>query len=70
MRNQKYSSFVALVTENHPRWHADIKPDNILNVGNRWKLADPGFSKFRIEDARTALTKADFGGGTITYGEC
>jgi hypothetical protein len=29
-----------------PRWHADIKPDNILLVNGRFKLADFGASAF------------------------
>ena len=28
------------------RWHADIKPDNILSVRGRLKLADFGFASF------------------------
>jgi serine/threonine protein kinase len=27
-------------------WHGDIKPDNILLVKGRYKLADFGFTKF------------------------
>ncbi|KAK4449664.1 hypothetical protein QBC34DRAFT_87472 [Podospora aff. communis PSN243] len=48
-------------------WHADLKPDNILRVGNTWRLADIGFAKFRLNLGRK-LGKADFVGGTVTYG--
>lgn len=47
-------------------WHADIKPDNILTVQGRFKLADPGFVKFvrkSGQDPEEVLL-----GGTATYG--
>lgn len=43
-------------------WHADIKPDNILRVGLKFKLADFGFAKF--ERKRQTILY----GGTDTYG--
>ena len=67
-----YSSFpcvsVALLTS--VRWHADIKPDNILLVQGKFKLADPGFMKFvsqRLNSAEEA-EKVIIEGGTRTYG--
>jgi hypothetical protein len=60
------------------RWHADIKPDNILRVKGRFKLADPGFAKFKKSEAIEKLkdqTKrlrdqtAMIHGGTRTYGK-
>jgi tRNA A-37 threonylcarbamoyl transferase component Bud32 len=45
-------------------WHADIKTDNILLVGGKFKLADPGFARF--EKANTKKTVLQ--GGTVTYG--
>lgn len=57
-----------LLATNLGRWHADIKPDNILQVQNRFKLADPGFAKIvkAVEpDQRTKIV-----GGTRTFGEC
>jgi serine/threonine protein kinase len=48
------------------RWHADIKPDNILVVQGKFKLADPGFVKFvkkTNEEPREQVM-----GGTETYG--
>jgi len=48
------------------RWHADIKPDNILFVQGKFKLADPGFVKFvkkTDKDPRERVL-----GGTETYG--
>jgi serine/threonine protein kinase len=58
------------------RWHADIKPDNILVIEEsdtsgitreRFKLADPGFAQFvakTSQDQRVVLN-----GGTETYGK-
>ena len=48
------------------RWHADIKPDNILIVHEKFKLADPGFAKF-IKKA-DGNPKEIVTGGTETYG--
>ncbi|KAL2278790.1 hypothetical protein FJTKL_14133 [Diaporthe vaccinii] len=51
-------------------WHGDIKPDNILRVRGKYKLADFGFAKFERE--RNGNTKTFLLGGTRTYGapEC
>ena len=58
------------------RWHADIKPDNILIIEKEdssgiiteeFKLADPGFAKFVLntgKDSEVVLT-----GGTRTCGK-
>jgi serine/threonine protein kinase len=48
------------------RWHADIKPDNILSVKGKFKLADPGFAKFtkRTDKEENVVLR----GGTETYG--
>lgn len=56
---------------NTPRWHCDLKPDNILRVDDEFKLADFGFAKFKPkypdgappEELITLIT-----GGTETYG--
>lgn len=51
-------------------WHADIKPDNILVVGDKFKLADPGFAVFddgkKDDDGRPRKV---IKGGTSTYGK-
>ena len=47
------------------RWHADVKPANILFINGKFKLADPGFVKFvqnNIEDPTAVLE-----GCTWTY---
>ena len=58
------------------RWHADIKPDNILiieeedstgNTRERFKLADPGFAKFVAKTCQNR--KVMLTGGTETYGK-
>lgn len=47
-------------------WHADLKPDNILRVEDRWKLADFGLSKFvEIKDGEPSEQTMD--GGTHMY---
>lgn len=54
------------------RWHADIKPDNILWVKNEsFKLADPGFAVF-VEKVDGAEAETELKGGTQAYGapEC
>ena len=48
------------------RWHADIKPDNILSVQGRFKLSDPGFAVF-VEKRGKDLEEQVMG-GTETYG--
>lgn len=48
----------------HSRWHADIKPDNILIVKGKFKLADPGFARFEKKSDKDLATIA---GGTETY---
>src|SRR5277367_1655910 len=61
-----------------PSWHADIKPDNILRVKGRFKLADPGFAKFKKSEAIEKLKDQTkrlrdqttmIHGGTRTYGK-
>jgi len=47
------------------RWHADIKPDNILIVKGKFKLADPGFARFEKKTGKDATI---IQGGTTTYG--
>lgn len=47
------------------RWHADIKPDNILIVQGKFKLADPGFARFEKQAVGDLTT---IFGGTTTYG--
>ena len=49
------------------RWHADIKPDNILNIQGKFKLADPGFAKFVVKSKAEALEVIM--GGTMTFGK-
>ena len=55
-------------------WHSDIKPDNILILKDKYKLADPGFARFqRIQTTQKGrLPEECYLGGTETYGapEC
>lgn len=53
----------------HARWHADIKPENILRVGDRFKLADPGEALFVIAQGESEPAGAFITGGTRTYGK-
>jgi serine/threonine protein kinase len=46
------------------RWHRDIKPDNILCVQGKFKLADMGFAQFVKETGDVPKTKLL--GGTET----
>ncbi|KXH25930.1 hypothetical protein CSAL01_04484 [Colletotrichum salicis] len=48
-------------------WHGDIKPDNILRVGNVFKLADFGFTKFK-KNENSGPDAAHMLGGTLAYG--
>lgn len=59
-------------SSNKDRWHADIKPENILEIGGRFKLADPGFAKFVEKDKgkSNADPIASMSGGTYSFGIC
>ncbi|KAL1606266.1 hypothetical protein SLS60_003668 [Paraconiothyrium brasiliense] len=51
-------------------WHNDIKPENIIVVNERYKLADPGFAKFKKtleEKDGQSFPKIIADGGTATY---
>ncbi|KAH8807981.1 kinase-like domain-containing protein [Xylogone sp. PMI_703] len=56
--------------EEYYGWHADIKPDNILSVNGKFKLADPGFALFIKKTDGIPMGKVT--GGAATYGapEC
>lgn len=52
------------------RWHADIKPENVLVVNDKFKLADPGFAVF--EDGKQDVDgrpRKEIKGGTTSYGK-
>ncbi|XTI86035.1 hypothetical protein V2W45_1233385 [Cenococcum geophilum] len=50
-------------------WHADIKPDKILYIRGKFKLADPGFAKWLKKTEQTcARPTTTVDGGTDTYG--
>lgn len=49
-------------------WHADIKPENIIYVRGKYKLADPGFARFKKVQDKGTLPRAPVRGGTNTYG--
>ncbi|KAF2438416.1 hypothetical protein P171DRAFT_160681 [Karstenula rhodostoma CBS 690.94] len=51
-------------------WHNDIKPENIIVVNDKYKLADPGFAKFKKtleQEDGESLPKIIAHGGTATY---
>lgn len=51
------------------RWHADIKPENIIYVHSKYKLADPGFACFKKKTQdKGAAPQIQLHGGTNTYG--
>lgn len=57
------------ITQEFWGWHADIKPDNILEIQGKLKLADPGFARFK-EKASGSVTDptTNLRGGTHTFG--
>ncbi|RDW91279.1 hypothetical protein BP5796_02444 [Coleophoma crateriformis] len=70
---QEYHGLVSQYTAvanlaNSNSWHADIKPDNILSIHGKFKLADPGFAHFVVKDSNNEVPKAVIRGGTETYG--
>lgn len=53
------------------RWHADIKPENIIYVCGKYKLADPGFAQFKQKPKgyhKSSAPQIHVHGGTNTYG--
>ncbi|KFZ05322.1 hypothetical protein V501_08467 [Pseudogymnoascus sp. VKM F-4519 (FW-2642)] len=54
-------------TQEFNGWHADIKPDNILIVQGKFKLADPGFATFVKKKNTETEPKKVVAGGTETY---
>lgn len=50
------------------RWHCDIKPENILRTGGRFKLADFGETRILRSDP-DEQPQAIITGGTMTYGK-
>ncbi|KAF2679078.1 hypothetical protein K458DRAFT_315328, partial [Lentithecium fluviatile CBS 122367] len=49
-------------------WHADIKPENIILVRGKYKLADPGFARFKKAQDKGTVPQIRIHGGTDTYG--
>lgn len=59
------------------RWHGDIKPENILDVQGRFKLADPGEACVVTDskmlptgprDSETIIPTTQVPGGTVSFG--
>lgn len=53
---------------NITRWHGDVKPDNILRVHGKYKLADFGFAEFEEDKGNPKDLYTNLIGGTRTYG--
>jgi serine/threonine protein kinase len=51
------------------RWHGDVKPENILRVQERFKLADPGEARIFLAQTEDGQSRAPVTGGTRTYGK-
>ncbi|KAG8156623.1 hypothetical protein KVR01_013574 [Diaporthe batatas] len=49
-------------------WHGDIKPDNILRVNGEFKLADFGFTQFKVRSDRDPDPKTHLDGLTKSFG--
>ncbi|CZR54532.1 uncharacterized protein PAC_04416 [Phialocephala subalpina] len=54
------------IIKEYSGWHADIKPDNILEIRGQFKLADPGFAKLLTMDKSDSAPTANLSGGTHT----
>lgn len=63
-------NYITIIVDaaNISRWHADIKPDNILIVNGDLKLADPGYAEFAklIEGQKPPPMRVR--AWTVTYG--
>lgn len=61
------------LTEVICRFHADVKPENILFVQNKFKLIDFGFSLFEENNSthniQEGVPQEKFLGWTTTYGQ-
>lgn len=49
------------------RCHGDIKPENILSVNGRFKIADPAEAEIEVSTTPDIL-ETSMTGGTVTYG--
>lgn len=62
------SPYNTRVSADIPSWHGDVKPENILSVGDRFKIADPGEAKMvKAEPGKIPSTKVP--GGTRSFGK-
>lgn len=52
-----------------PRWHGDIKPENIILVQGQYKLCDPGEALIRRDENKVGPSRAVANGGTRAYGK-